>query len=442
MRQNNKKMHLQYLIGGTQINSLNLYQLITNYFNEQITHSSKEKQNMFLQRKINNMSNIPKGDSQKQEKSQIPPPASNIVAPPQYPGQIVQPSRNSLPQYQPANYIPGATSYVAQPQILQGQQPQLAGSNVQFLGSSLQTGQVIRGESRIEYIPYERTVMEYEEVRRQVQVPVTRQVTEYQAIQYDIEYIPQTIQEKQIEYVPVEKYQERVEYITQTRQQIINYPQQDYQQVGVQQAYATQVAQVQTSPPVQIIQASMQPIPPVQTKLTSSPPITRASVITPPTIQGPLPQAGPFVTNQIVNAPISYVPQPQIISGGQIYAQPQSVTLGPKQISPQIQTTAAPVRGYAPQPVQYGQPVSSFAQPYVPYKTVAGLPPVNVVTRQSNAQIQPPAAGKNQYATANFPSNQPASVRVSQLPATANQNQPQKTEQVKKDKNFLDQLFD
>lgn len=57
---------------------------------------------------------------------------------------------------------------------------------------------MVKGESRIEYVPYERTVTEYEEVRRQVQVPITKQVTDYYAVQYDVEYIPNIIQEKQI----------------------------------------------------------------------------------------------------------------------------------------------------------------------------------------------------------------------------------------------------
>jgi hypothetical protein len=41
------------------------------------------------------------------------------------------------------------------------------------------TGQTIKGESRIEYIPYEKSYYEYEEVRRQVQVPITKQITDY-----------------------------------------------------------------------------------------------------------------------------------------------------------------------------------------------------------------------------------------------------------------------
>jgi hypothetical protein len=45
-----------------------------------------------------------------------------------------------------------------------------------------------------------------------VQVPITKQITDYYAVQYDVEYIPQVIQEKCVEYMPVERVAERVEY--------------------------------------------------------------------------------------------------------------------------------------------------------------------------------------------------------------------------------------
>ena len=51
----------------------------------------------------------------------------------------------------------------------------------------------MKGESRIEYVPYERTYTDYEEVRRQIQVPVTKTITDYYAVQHDTDYHPQTI---------------------------------------------------------------------------------------------------------------------------------------------------------------------------------------------------------------------------------------------------------
>jgi Epiplasmin protein len=39
-------------------------------------------------------------------------------------------------------------------------------------------------------VPYERTITEYEEVRRQVQVPVTTYVTDYHIVEHAVEYVP------------------------------------------------------------------------------------------------------------------------------------------------------------------------------------------------------------------------------------------------------------
>jgi hypothetical protein len=44
--------------------------------------------------------------------------------------------------------------------------------------------QPIRGESRVEYMPYEKSIMEYEEVRQVVQIPRERVVTDYYAVEY------------------------------------------------------------------------------------------------------------------------------------------------------------------------------------------------------------------------------------------------------------------
>ena len=48
----------------------------------------------------------------------------------------------------------------------------------------------IKGDSRIEYVPYEKTIIEYEEVKRMVQIPQTHTVTDYYAVEFITEYIP------------------------------------------------------------------------------------------------------------------------------------------------------------------------------------------------------------------------------------------------------------
>lgn len=52
---------------------------------------------------------------------------------------------------------------------------------------------------------------------------MTKLVTDYQAIQYDVEYIPNYIQEKVIEYMPVERVAEKVEYQAIQTQNILSY---------------------------------------------------------------------------------------------------------------------------------------------------------------------------------------------------------------------------
>lgn len=59
--------------------------------------------------------------------------------------------------------------------------------------STASTQPSVKGETRIEYVPYERTYTDYEEVRRQIQVPVTKTITDYYAVQHDTDYHPQTI---------------------------------------------------------------------------------------------------------------------------------------------------------------------------------------------------------------------------------------------------------
>lgn len=92
---------------------------------------------------------------------------------------------------QPAvNYAPVATSYAAPIQQSVVAQPVVAQPVAQSVAAP------IRGESRIEYVPYQRAVMEYEEQEYVQYVPRERRVTDYYAVEYQTEYVPQVFQEK------------------------------------------------------------------------------------------------------------------------------------------------------------------------------------------------------------------------------------------------------
>jgi hypothetical protein len=112
----------------------------------------------------------------------------------------------------------------------------------QVVNTVVNTGkEVIKGESRIEYVPFEKKIVEYREQSRVERVPRTRKVTQfreetrveevprevtitdYYAIEYLRQYIPQYIPEKQIEYVAKERKVKKYEYIPVERQ-IVHYP--------------------------------------------------------------------------------------------------------------------------------------------------------------------------------------------------------------------------
>ncbi|CAK81849.1 unnamed protein product (macronuclear) [Paramecium tetraurelia] len=229
--------------------------------------------------------------------------------------QTYQPLQTVAPiQYQPYN-APLAYSVAApvQPVVQQivAPQPILAQS---YLPQPVQQSQTIKGESRIEYIPYQRAITEYEEQEVVQYVPRERKVTEYYTVEYQTEYIPQVFQEKYTEYVPVDRYQERVEYYPVERQVV-------HQQVAQQ---PVQVAQQ----PIQVVQ---QPVQMYQQQV------------------------------QVVQQPIQVVQQP-----GQVYQQPvQTVPLayGQQYASPIISSRLIP--GYQPQ--QY-LPAPQIVQPQVPPK--------------------------------------------------------------------------
>jgi hypothetical protein len=107
------------------------------------------------------------------------------------------------------------------------------------LATSQIGGEVIKGQSRIEYIPFEQRVTDYE-IREWVEtIPKQRTITEYQerrytetvprevtkvdyyAIEYLKQYIPQVIPETTVETIPVERVVQRTEYIPVERYNII-----------------------------------------------------------------------------------------------------------------------------------------------------------------------------------------------------------------------------
>jgi hypothetical protein len=106
------------------------------------------------------------------------------------------------------------------------------GVEERIVGTTVNTGkEVIKGESRIEYVPFEKKIIEYKdqakveripkkvkrveyrEERKVETIPREVTVTDYYAVEYLRQYIPQYVPEKRIEYVQVPKKQIRYEYI-------------------------------------------------------------------------------------------------------------------------------------------------------------------------------------------------------------------------------------
>lgn len=79
---------------------------------------------------------------------------------------------------------------------------------------------------RVEMIPVERVITEYEEVRRSERVPIERVIQDYYAVEYQTEYIPRVIEERVVDYVQQEKTFERVQYLP-VETQIIHYPEEN-----------------------------------------------------------------------------------------------------------------------------------------------------------------------------------------------------------------------
>ncbi|CAK72562.1 unnamed protein product (macronuclear) [Paramecium tetraurelia] len=325
------------------------------------------------------------------------------------------------------------------------------------LSSHVLTEQAIKGESRIEYVPYERVITEYEEVRRQVQVPITRQITDYYAVQYEIEYIPQVIQEKQIEYVPVERIQERTEYYTVQKQNILpaqtNLAQsQTIQTQRVQQQIVTQQAQ-------QYVTVAQQP----QVTTYQAPPIQTTQVLQPPPVQQPITSTfiqPPITTtlqrpNVVQNTIIpqtqlasTYVQQQPTIIPGQVQSIPQTIqttsvvpqTIQTGSVIPQTRTLSKP-------PTTIIQPQATIPQASIPLATTTALPVQLAQTAVPSSVYKDfqrlPAQGNSLYRKT-LPPIQPGQLAQTAPPiqVPTQPQQPQKQAKQDKDKTFLERLFE
>ena len=79
---------------------------------------------------------------------------------------------------------------------------------------------------KVYQVPYETEVIEYEEVTRNERIPVERTITDYYAVETQVEYIRREVEETIMVEEPVEKVYERVQYIP-VETQIVHYPERD-----------------------------------------------------------------------------------------------------------------------------------------------------------------------------------------------------------------------
>ncbi len=106
-----------------------------------------------------------------------------------------------------------------------------ANYNGQFVSSQVTNQEVIKGNSRVEYVPYEKKIIEYENRQYIEKVPVKRKVIEYEerreiesvprevikqdyyAVERITQYFKEIVPEKKIEMVQVPKTVKRYEYV-------------------------------------------------------------------------------------------------------------------------------------------------------------------------------------------------------------------------------------
>lgn len=151
-------------------------------------------------------------------------PQSNNILGQQLNPQVLSMGSSQLPQSRPIGPAI-ASSYMSQsyrpPMMSQSQitSPYLPQPQTNPLSSSqiFQSGPPVQREATIfEYVPFEIPYEEQYEVERIVKTPVEKRLTDYYAIENQIEYVPITTYETIREMVP----QTRTEYIAQTK---VNY---------------------------------------------------------------------------------------------------------------------------------------------------------------------------------------------------------------------------
>ncbi|KAL4488906.1 hypothetical protein ABPG72_005693 [Tetrahymena utriculariae] len=215
-----------------------------------------------------------------QEKAQVfqgTKPVNQVYQYPAYTSQYVQqqPLIQSQLVTQPVQYVQQPLQTV---QVTQGVQ-QAALSQSQAIASGLVATQlqreVVKGESRIEYIPYEKSVIEYEAVQRVDYVPKEKKITDYYAVEYQTEYIPQVYQDRYIEYIPTERVQERVEYQA-IQKQIVHQPVQQQQQV----------VQTVVQPATTYLQSSQVTVPVVQQQFVPTTSVVHTTIPATQVVQG------------------------------------------------------------------------------------------------------------------------------------------------------------
>ncbi|CAD8212158.1 unnamed protein product [Paramecium octaurelia] len=272
--------------------------------------------------------------AQKATPSQLPPPTQQQVP------ETYQAQPNWVPassQIQPGVFgqpLPlQQTGLIQNPQYLQ--QPVYAQQQlIQSSAPVVTQGNAIKGESRIEYIPYTKEVTEYVTQEVVEYVPRERKITDYYAVEYVTEHIPQVIQEKYIEYVPVETIKERTEYQAVTKQSVVQAPI-DYQQIQKTQQYQAapiQYAQTYTQP-IQYAQTSSQFVPTTQSQYVTAP-VTNSQFVSQPysttTYGAPITTYGQLTQNSAYLPAATYA-QPGI---GQVTTTTQQYSTGWQQVYP------------------------------------------------------------------------------------------------------------
>lgn len=119
--------------------------------------------------------------------------------PPQYIPSINAHSTSNFYPYQTFNYqrTPFETRYHNESVPIHYENPNFLRGEEEFhMRNSL------KGESFIQYIPFEKKIVDHVPVERVEYVPVERSIRDYYAVEKQIDYVPMTRYETEVEYVP------------------------------------------------------------------------------------------------------------------------------------------------------------------------------------------------------------------------------------------------